>query len=80
MGIIPRFEQGNGYNTNFSSYLCNRNAWITFHHFEPAWHDSWLIFLMEGTRCQVPTIAEGLDNGYCTCFFWSMTPFAMDAG
>nr|WP_297102519.1 hypothetical protein [uncultured Prevotella sp.] len=46
----------------------------------PAWHDSWLIFLMEGTRCQVPIIAEGLDNGYCTYFFWSMTPFVMDAG
>ena len=27
-----------------------------------------------------PYIAEGLDNGYCTCFFWSMTPFVMDAG
>lgn len=27
-----------------------------------------------------PYIAEELDNGYCTCFFWSMTPFAMDAG
>jgi hypothetical protein len=27
-----------------------------------------------------PYIAEGLDNGYCTYFFWSMTPFVMDAG
>ena len=36
----------------FSLYLCSRNAWVTIHHFEPTWHDSWLIFLMEGTRCQ----------------------------
>ena len=31
-------------------------------------------------RCQVPTIAEGRDNGSCICFIWSMTPLAIFAG
>ena len=32
------------------------------------------------STAKVSYIAEGLNNGYCTCFFWSMTPFVMDAG